>query len=59
MLDEMFDFERTLAKQAELDLESFMKSGSYIYLRSGLVERWNTLNEFNTYPNMIQLLKIN
>jgi hypothetical protein len=58
-LDEMFDFEKAFAEQTELDLESFVKSGYYIYLRSCLIEHWNTLNEFKTYPNMIKLLKIN
>ena len=29
-----------------------------LYLRSGLIERWNTLDEFYTYPNMIPVLKI-
>ena len=59
MLDDMFDFERTIAEQTEVDPERFMKSGSYLYLRSALIERWNTLNEFQTYPNMIAPLRIN
>jgi hypothetical protein len=59
MLDDMFDFERTIAEQTEVDPEQFMKSGSYLHLRSGLIERWNTLNEFQTYPNMIAPLRIN
>ena len=49
----MFDFEKTIAGQTEVDPEQFMKCSSYLYLRSGLIERWNTLNEFQTYPNMI------
>ena len=59
MLDEMFDFEKTIAEQTHVEPEQFMKSGSYLYLRSGLIERWNTLNEFQTYPNMIAPLRIN
>jgi tetratricopeptide (TPR) repeat protein len=58
MIDEMFDFEKKIAVQTEADLELFIKSGSYLYLRSGLVERWNTLSKFGTYPNMINPLKI-
>ena len=58
MLDEIFDFERTLIDQTGDDMETFKKSVSYLYLRSGLIERWNTLDEFYTYPNMIQPLKI-
>jgi hypothetical protein len=59
MLDEMFGFEKIMAQHTQLDTEQFMKSGSYLYLRSGLIERWNVLAEFYTYPNMIKPLKIN
>jgi hypothetical protein len=58
MLDDMFDFEKALAERTEVDPEQFMKSGSYLYLRSGLIERWDILKEFGTYPNMIKPLKI-
>jgi hypothetical protein len=53
LIDEMFDFEKKFVAETEADPELFMKSGSYLYLRSGLVERWNTLSKFGTYPNMI------
>jgi hypothetical protein len=59
MLDDVFDFERTLIEQTGDDTKTFKKSVSYLYLRSGLIERWNTLDEFYTYPNMIPALKIN
>ena len=58
LLDEMFDFEKSLLEQTEVNPDSFVKSGSYLYLRSCLKERWNTLNEFQTYPNMINPLQI-
>ena len=58
MLDKIFDFEKTIVEQTEVNPEQFMKSGSYLYFRSGLIERWNTLNEFHTYPHMIKSLKI-
>jgi hypothetical protein len=58
MLDEMFDFEKLIVERTQVDQEQFMKSGSYLYLRSGLIERWNVLQEFGTYPNMIQPLNI-
>jgi len=58
MLDEMFDFEKAIVEKTQTDTEQFMKSGSYLYLRSGLIKRWNTLNEFHTYPNMIKPLAI-
>ena len=59
MLDKMFDFERKIAQHTKMNTEKFMKSGSYLYLRSGMIERWNTLNKFHTYPNMLTPLKIN
>ena len=57
-LDEMFDFEKKIAELMQMNSEKIIGSGSYLYLRSGLIERWNTLNEFGTYPNMIKPLKI-
>jgi hypothetical protein len=59
MIDQMFDFEKKIAQNKKVDAEKFMKSGPYLYLRSGMIERWNTLNKFNTYPNMLSPLKIN
>jgi hypothetical protein len=58
MIDEMFDFEKKIAKQMHTSFEKMIGSGSYLYLRSGLIERWNTLNEYSTYPCMIRPLKI-
>jgi len=59
MLDQMFDFEKKIAENKNINIENFMKSGTYLYLRSGMIERWNTLNKFHTYPNMLTPLKIN
>jgi hypothetical protein len=59
MIDQMFDFEKKIAQNKKVDTEKFMKSGRYLYLRSGMIERWNTLNKFHTYPNMMTPLKIN
>ena len=59
MIDQMFDFEKKIAQQTKMSEEKFMKAGSYLYLRSGMIERWNTLNKFHTYPNMLNPLIIN
>ena len=59
MLDQMFDFEKKIAKDTKVSSEKFMKSGLYLYLRSGMIERWNTLSKFHTYPKMLNPLKIN
>jgi hypothetical protein len=58
MIDQMFDFEKKIVQQTKISKEKFMKSGPYLYLRTGMIERWNTLNKFNTYPNMLTPLKI-
>ena len=58
MLEQMFDFEKILVERTGADTEQFMNSGSYLYLRSGLIQRWSILNEFKTYPNMIKPLQI-
>tara|TARA_B100000780_G_scaffold192040_1_gene135302 strand:+ start:4647 stop:4823 length:177 start_codon:yes stop_codon:yes gene_type:complete len=58
MIEKFFGFEKTIEEQTHVDPEQFIKSGSYLSSRSGLIERWNILKEFRTYPNMIKLLKI-
>ena len=58
MLDQMFDFEKNIAAQTGVDVAKFVNSGSYLYLRSGLIERWTTLSKFNTYSNMLKPLLI-
>ena len=58
MIDQIFDFEKKIVEKIQTDTEQFMSLGSYLYLRSGLIKRWNTLNEHGTYPGMIKPLKI-
>ena len=59
MINEIFDFEKSIIDHTNQDLQSFIKSGPYIYLRSILKDRLNVLNKFYTYPNMIKPLEIN
>jgi len=58
LLDELFDFEKAIINRTNTNPKEFQKSGSYLYLRSSLIERWNTLNEQHTYPGMINPLVI-
>ena len=58
MLDQMFDFERKIAQQNKISTEMFMKQGYFLFLHSGMIERWNTLNKYHTYSNMLIPLKI-
>ena len=53
MLDKMLDFEKTIAKRTHVKPEQFMQSGSYLFLRSVLIENWETLKKLGTYPHMI------
>ena len=57
-LKKSYNIEKKIIKKQELDPKTFTKSGSYLYLRTSLIERWNTLSELNTYPNMIKPLTI-
>ena len=45
MLDQMFDFEKRIIEKTKGSVENFMQSGPYLYLRSGMIERWNTLKQ--------------
>ena len=56
--DEIFGFEITIAERTQTDAERLVKSGSYQYLRSCLIKRWNVLASFHTYPHMIKPLNI-
>jgi hypothetical protein len=58
MIDEMFGFEKKIAKKMHMSHEELAASGSHLYLRSCLTQRWDTLNKFGTYPNMIKLLEL-
>ena len=58
MIDEIFDFEKQFIKRTELNKNEFKKSAMYLYMRTRMIERWEVLNKFNTYPNMLKYLKI-
>jgi len=58
LLHEPFDFEKKLATLSDISIETFLESGSSLYFRSGLQDRWDVLNEFNDYPHMLEPLVI-
>lgn len=58
MIDQLFDFERSILEKKNIRSEKFKGHGSYMYLKACLIERWQTLNTCGTYPNMIPLLRI-
>ena len=53
-----FDFEKKIADKKKVTNKCFMDSGSFLCLRSGLVDRWNTLDKTGSYPNMLKPLII-
>jgi len=58
LLDEPFGFQEQLAENLNQDLEAITRSGSALYLRAALHDRWAVLNEFNDYPHMLNSLSI-
>jgi tetratricopeptide (TPR) repeat protein len=58
-LDEPFGFEMQLAENLNQDLEEVTRSGSALYFRAALHDRWKILNECHGYPHMLKPLIIN
>ncbi len=58
LLDEPFGFQEQLAENLSQDLDTISRSGSALYLRAALHDRWAVLNEFNDYPHMLKPLII-
>ena len=58
MLDQMFDFEKIYVEKYISNPKRFKKSVPFLYVRERLVERWKTLKNCKTYPNMISPMKI-
>ncbi len=59
LLDDMFDFEKTMSESSGIEPVQFKRGGSYLLLRASLQDRWNVLNELKDYPHMIRPLIIN
>jgi len=58
LFDEPFGFQEQLAENLSQDIETITRSGSALYLRAALHDRWSVLNEFNDYPHMLKPLSI-
>ena len=54
LLDEPFGFQEKLAENLSQDLDTITRSGSALYLRAALHDRWAVLDEFNDYPHMLK-----
>ena len=58
MLDQMFDFEKIYVEKYISNPKRFKKSVSFLYVRERIIERWKTLKNCKTYPNMINPMNI-
>jgi hypothetical protein len=58
LLDDMLDFEKTLAERSNIDQDQFKRSNLYHFLRASLIDRWAVLNELGDYPHMLEPLAI-
>ena len=58
MINEIFDFEKEIAINLNIDKKTLIANGLARFFRSLLLNRWDILNKYNTYPNMINKLKI-
>jgi tetratricopeptide (TPR) repeat protein len=58
LLDDMLDFEKVMSERSGIDRAQFKRSGTYLLLRASFMDRWEVLNEFGDYPNMLTPLDI-
>jgi tetratricopeptide (TPR) repeat protein len=58
LLDDMLDFEVTIADRLNISHNQFKKNGIYILFHARLIKRWNVLNELGEYPYMLKPLRI-
>jgi hypothetical protein len=58
LLDDLLDFEKTLAERLNTDPIQFKRNGMYQYFHAGLLDRWDVLDELGDYPQMLEPLAI-
>ena len=58
MIPQIFDFEEKIIQQKDISKRNFVKSGSFLFLRAQLNDRWKTLSKYGTYLNMIKPLNL-
>ncbi len=58
LLDDMLDFEKVIADSSKVDHAQFQSSGTYLLLRAAFLDRWDVLDEFGDYPNLLTPLDI-
>jgi hypothetical protein len=58
LLDDMLNFEVTIADRLNVSHTQFKKNGIYTLFHARLVKRWNVLDELGEYPHMLEPLLI-
>jgi tetratricopeptide (TPR) repeat protein len=58
LLDDIMDFEKTIAERSNIDRDQFSRKGTYQLLHAGLIDRWDVLNELGDYPHMLEPLSV-
>ena len=58
LFENLLDFEKVLSKRLKIDPDQFKRSGSYLFLRAGFIDRWKVLNKFKNYPGMLPPLSM-
>ena len=58
LFEDMLDFEKAMSEKSKIDPAQFKRSGNYLLLRAGFMDRWNVLNEFKGYPHLLSPLEI-
>jgi len=58
LLDELLDCEKMMAEKVQIDPDQFKRSGNWLLLHAGLMDRWDVLNEFKDYPHLLSPLRI-
>jgi tetratricopeptide (TPR) repeat protein len=54
----MMDFEKAMQEQLNLSPDQFSKMEAYKIFHTGLLDRWQVLDEFGDYPHMLRPLVI-
>jgi tetratricopeptide (TPR) repeat protein len=58
LLNDMLDFEKKMAERTYVDHGQFKRKAGYRFLRAGLADRLDVLDEFGSYPHMLAPLTI-
>jgi tetratricopeptide (TPR) repeat protein len=58
LINEPFDFEKTIIENIAADIQAFEHRDDYLLLRAVLTDRFDVLDELGTYPHMLTPLDV-